>query len=60
MQKDSSKLYVYLFIINLNHQLGFDFDKNPNEVELTNYRKDLLEAGIDALNQHIKNLGGQV
>lgn len=41
-------------------QVGFNFDRNPNEAELLDYRKERLEQGLQALELHVKSLGGQV
>lgn len=40
--------------------MGFNFERNPNEVELGEYKKDVLQDGIETLEIHIRNLGGQV
>jgi len=41
-------------------KVGFNFEKNPGEAELIDYRKERLEQGLQALELHVQSLGGQV
>ena len=38
--------------------IGFNFEKNPESVELVDYNKDLLTEALYTLELHIKNQGG--
>ena len=39
---------------------GFNFERNPDMVEMVEYRKETLSDALYALELHIKNQGGQV
>jgi len=55
-----SKILAFPSACKFLQLVGFDFTKNLDVVELTDYRKDILSASIEALELHIKNHGGQV
>jgi hypothetical protein len=40
--------------------VGFDFERSPEAVELYDYRREVLDDALYALELHIKNQGGQV
>jgi hypothetical protein len=40
--------------------VGFDFDRNPSDVELARYDKETLHEALEALEDHIRSLGGQI
>jgi hypothetical protein len=40
--------------------VGFDFERNPEQIELAVYNKDHLQAAQEAINLHVMSLGGQV
>lgn len=41
-------------------QIGFNFEKTPDQAELVDYKKDVLNSAIETLELHIKNMGGKV
>ena len=40
--------------------VGFNFDSNPEEVQLSSYNKLLIEGSIEAINAHIVSLGASM
>jgi hypothetical protein len=40
--------------------VGFEFERNTNEIELVDYKKEILTSAVTALETHIKNMGGEV
>jgi hypothetical protein len=52
------KILAYQSACNFLRMIGFNFEKNPESVELVDYNKDLLTEALYTLELHIKNQGG--
>jgi len=55
-----AKILAFPSAINFLRMVGFDFERSPDAVELFDYRREVLDDALYALELHIKNQGGQV
>jgi len=55
-----SKILAFPSAVRFLQLAGFDFDRSIETIEVLDYRKELLQLCMDALQLHIEHQGGKV
>ena len=55
-----NKILAFKWIVKFLELVSFDFNSNETTAELKNYNIAVLNKALDAINEHVVSLGGQV